>query len=55
MGVNRAIGDPVLPSFGLGGMNDELIRRLVVRGSGLHLDSVVTVAELGETEAPDLF
>ena len=47
------ICNPVLLSLCARRVDDELLLVLVVVGGGLHLDGVVAVGELGESEAAD--
>eukprot|EP01137_Pigoraptor_chileana_P037394 Opistho-2@34399 len=53
LGVDCAVGDPVLLGKGIGRVDDKLARLLVVLSSRLHLNGVVAIAELGEAKASD--
>ena len=54
LGVAGPVGDPVLLSQRGRGVHDQLVRLLVVGGRRLHLDRVVSVAQLGQPEAADV-
>ena len=54
LGVYRAVGNPVLLGEGVRGVHDELLRLVVVGGSGLHLHGVVAVSELCQAEAANV-
>jgi hypothetical protein len=52
VGMDSAVGDPVLLREGCRGIDDELFGFVVVGDCGLHLDGVVTVAQLRQAETP---
>jgi hypothetical protein len=51
VGVTGAICDPILVRQSCRRVNHKLLSLLIVGGSSLHLDSVVSVAQLSEAEA----
>ena len=49
--MDSTVGDPVLLTLGRRTVDDKLLGGRVVTSGRLHLDGIVTVAQLGQTEA----
>ena len=54
VGVERAVGNPILLSERRGRVDDQLVRLFVIHGRRLHLHRVVTITQLGQAEATDI-
>ena len=55
VGVEGAIGDPILLRQWRWRVDDQFVSRFIVDGSGFHLNGVIAVTQLGETEASNVF
>jgi len=51
LGVDGSVGDPVFLGKRVWGVHDEFFGFVVVDGCGLHLDGVVSVPQLRQSEA----